>query len=402
MKKILIINKSFEVGGVQSSMVNMVKELSRRYQVDLFIYKQKGPMRERLPDNVRILPVSWRIQALGLSFREALTCKNAKMLLYRLFATVWTKLFTNKLPIANAIRHQEKLTGYDLAIGYHHERGKKDVVSGFSRVADVCTDAKMKIAFLHYDNSRLDVDSAYNAEFYARMDKIVCVSRALSESFARVRPELREKIDSLVNFADYEGMRAKAMEEQETPYPEDAFVCFSACRLNAEKAIVRAVHAFSETFRRHSDLYWYIAGDGPERENILAAVKQEGLEGRIVLMGQRTNPYSYMKNARLVMNVSFHEAAPMVFLEAGALGVPVFASRTSSVDEFLNDGYNAFVCENTSEALSERFARLMEHREAVAEAAQRMKEASPDNEASLQKLEAWLARTGEEEEDVQA
>lgn len=390
MKKILIINKSFELGGIQSSMLNLVKELSKHYQVDLFIYKHKGPMRERLPENVCVLPVSWRVQALGLSFREALACGKPKLLVYRLFATVWTKLFSNKLPIGMALKKQEKLTGYDMAIGYHHERGKKDVVSGFSRVADVCTDAKMKIAFLHYDNSRLDLDSAYNAQFYRKMDKIVCVSETLSRTYAERRPELADKTDFLVNFADYEGMREKSLEETDTSYPANSIVCFSACRLNAEKAIVRAVHALAEAFRAHSDLYWYIAGDGPERENIQNAIREKGLEGRIVLLGQKSNPYGYMKNAQLVMNVSYHEAAPMVFLEARALGVPVFAVKTSSAEEFLTDGVDAFLCENTQDSIRDRFQWVISHPEEIENARRNLEGYAAGNEESLKKFDSWL------------
>ena len=76
MKKILIINKSFEAGGIQSSLVNMANELQKYYQVDLFIYDPTGPMRERLHENVNILPTSWRLRSLGMPLGKVWKSKN--------------------------------------------------------------------------------------------------------------------------------------------------------------------------------------------------------------------------------------------------------------------------------------------------------------------------------------
>ena len=77
------------------------------------------------------------------------------------------------------------------------------------------------------------------------------------------------------------------------------------------------------------------------------AIDEAQLSDRILLIGELSNPYPYMRNADLLLNLSYHEAAPMVFLEAHALGVPVFATRTSSADELLRDGETDFICENS-------------------------------------------------------
>ena len=128
MKKILIVNKSFDLGGIQSSMINMANELSQTCKVDLFIYNPAGVMKERLNEKVTVLNPSWRFRAVGMSLREAIKSKDARIILFRLFATVWTKIFNNSFPIQCAIKHQPKLLGYDLAIAYHHEQKKKSVV----------------------------------------------------------------------------------------------------------------------------------------------------------------------------------------------------------------------------------------------------------------------------------
>lgn len=390
MKRILLVNKSFEVGGIESSMVNMANELSHHYQVDLFIYNPEGVLKSRLNDVVNIIKPSWRFRALGMTVKDAFKTHNLKIMAFRSFSMLWSKMFSNKLPIAIAIKHQKKLTGYDLAIAYHQEQRKKASVSGFVRMVDQCVQAKVKAAWLHFDSASLDLDSAYNNPFYQKMDKLVCVSKALADGFAGKYPALSHKVDYCHNFLPFDEIIEKSKQPQDVSYPAEKFVCFSACRLVKVKAIVRAVQAMADVFKQYSDVVWYIAGDGPERENIEAAIEKHGLQEQIVLLGTKSNPYPYMRNAGLVLNTSFQEAAPMVFLESKALGTPVFATKTASTEELLQNGVDSFICENSEQGIRTTFAELMQDRAKVAAASDALKSYNAGNDASLLKVKSFM------------
>ena len=390
MKKILLVNESFGLGGIQSSMVNMANELSAYYDVDIFLYHPEGIMKNRINNRVRVLEPSWRLRTLCESFGEVFRTKSLKRITYKVFASVWTKLFTNRLPIRIALKHQKKMSGYDLAISYRQEQWKKSVASGFVRVVDECVDAKSKVAWIHFDSNVIDLDSSYNNKFYLRMDKIICVSRSLMESFAKNNPVLCNKVDYCYNFILYDEIKEKSNEKQQIEYDKGCFICFSACRLSSEKALVRAIDAMAETFRKHEDLRWYIAGDGPEREAIENSIKKRNLEKQIVLLGNQSNPYPYFKNADITINVSYHEAAPMVFLESKALGTPVFATETVSARELLNDQLDSFVCDNSAEGIADAFAYLMDNRDLIKKANDRLREYSATNESSFDKINSLV------------
>ena len=391
MKKILIVNKTFDLGGIQSSMVNMANELCQTYKVDLFVYNPSGVMKERLNDQVTVLKPTWRFQALGMSFREALKSKDARIVFFRLFATFWTKVFSNKLPIKCAIKRQPKLLGYDLAIAYHHEQKKKSVVSGFSRFVDECVESPKKVAWIHYDSEKVDLDSAYNNQFYKKMDKIVCVSQTLKASFAEKNPKLREKVDFCYNFLPYEQLVEKSKMPQKIPYADGSFICVSVCRLTPVKALVRAIRALADVLKQNKDVMWYIAGDGPERGNIEKEIQKNQLEDRVVLLGNQSNPYPYIKNADLMLNVSFHEAAPMTFLESLSLGTPILATRTSSVDELLTDRETSFICDNSIEGIRGLFGWIIENRNIVKNAKHKLNANALSNEGSLLKIKEYMA-----------
>lgn len=389
MKRILLVNESFKIGGIETALVNLANALQKHCEVDILVYHPGGPMRAALNDGIRVLEPSWRMQAIGVSMSEALHAGDLRVLIAHLFCALWTKLFDNALPVQWMLTHEKRLMGYDLAIAFRQEQRKHIVCSGFSRYVSQCVDARVNAAWLHYDPSVLDLDSAYNLPFYRKMNKIVMVSKALQEKFNELHPELKEKTDYCYNVVDREDLLRKSGEPQEIPYPKGRIVCFSACRLSEEKALVRGIQALAPSFHAHNDLLWYIAGDGSEKENLQAAIREAGLEDRILLLGQQNNPYPYMKNADLLLNLSYHEAAPMVFLEAHALGVPVFATRTSSADELLQDGVTDFICENTEEGIRERFMGLMNNPQQLTHAKRKMATAVWPYESSVGKVLSW-------------
>lgn len=388
-KKILFINSFFGVGGIQTSLINMANELCNEYQVDLLIYYPEGPMKDRLDTRVNIIQPCWAFKALGMSVNEALKSKNLLIILFKILGSVWTRMFDNRLPIWIATKLQPKHKGYDLAIAFRPETRKKMLCSGFVRVLCRCTQAKTKIAWIHYDAKTLDNDSKFNAKYYESVDKIVGVSASVAEAFASVHPNLKEKTDYCYNFFEYEKINQKSSLKQEIEFPKNKMICFSACRFSVGKGIVRGIKAFAPVFREHEDILWYIAGDGPERENIEAAIKEEKLENRIILLGSQSNPYNYMKNSDLLVIISYHEAAPMVYKEAKALHVPVFSTRTSSSYEMLKDGTEDFICENSEEGIRNKFSEIMNDREKVYNAKKALEDYYGDNNDSKIRFREW-------------
>ena len=378
------------MGGIQSSLVNLANELAKTCSVDLFLYYPHGPLKERLSPAVHIITPSWWTQSLGMSLGAALRSGSLRTTLFRGLSAVWAKLFDNALPLRIAFSHEPRLTGYDMAIGFCQEQKRHYVVSGFIRFIDMRVETKLKAAWLHYDPSMLELDDAFNLPLYRRMDKIVLVSRSLKEKYDALHPDLRDKTDFCYNVIDREELLAKSAQPQAIPYPEGRTICFSACRLSEEKALVRGVRALAPVFRAHSEVMWFIAGDGKERESLQSAIQEAGLEEQVVLLGQQSNPYPYMRHADLLMNVSYHEAAPMVFMEAHVLGVPVFATRTSSADELLRDGETDFICENSEEGIRERFQHLMNQPQQLHEAKKRAEAAQHSYEDGTARLLSWM------------
>ncbi len=390
-KKILLINNHFGVGGIETSLVNMANALCDDYDVDLLIYYPEGVIKERLNPDVRILETSLFLKAMAMNFNEALRSKNPLIILFKVFGSVWTNVFDNRFPIWIATKVQRKHKGYDLAIAYRQEPKNKHFMSGFVRVLNRCVDAKIKAAWIHIDATKYPDYIEFNKRYYRDVDKIIGVSKSVAEAYKSVNPDFADKVDYCYNFMNYDTIIEKSLEEQSVEYPNDKFICFSACRLEEkQKRVVRAVKAIAPVLREHNDVIWYIAGDGPDRTSVENAIAQEGMQDRIILLGNLSNPYPYMKNSDLVMLLSYHEAAPMVYMEAKALHVPVFSTKVLSTDEMLKDGIEDFICENSEEGIREKFRQIIENRAMVANAKEALETYISDNHLSLEKINGIL------------
>ncbi len=389
-KRILLINSHFGMGGIESALVNMANELCKTHDVDLLLYYPEGPMKERLDSRVNIIRSSLLIRALGMSLSEALASKNPFLILFRFFGASWSHIFDNRLPIWIATKLQPKLKGYDLAIAYRQENSKSELASGYVRFLNRCVEARKKVAWIHFDAKFFKENNIFNRKYYEKVDKIVGVSQAVTEAFKEMNPSLSDKTDYCYNFFNQSIILKSADEKQKTEFPENKFICFSASRFSKGKGIERTISAISETMHEHKDVFWFIAGDGPQKESIEEAIKREGLTDRIILLGSLTNPYPYMKNSDLLMLTSYHEAAPMVYTEAKILKVPVFSTRTLSADEILKNGTEDFICDNTEEAIRDKFKEIIENRDAVRQAKCRLEKYCVSNEALLKKIEALM------------
>lgn len=390
-KRILIINSHFNIGGIETSMVNMANALCEEYDIDLFIYYPEGPIKERLDPRVNVLSPCFAIKAMGMSLSQALKCGNPFIFLFKLLGSLWAKVFDNRLPIWLATKIQPKMKGYDLAIAYRQEADKTDLASGFVRVLDRCVESKRKCAWIHYDTTKFESQQTFNRKYYQNIEKIVGVSKEVAEVFGRVNPTLADKLDFCYNFMNYDTIIEKSSDEQYVKYPEGKFICFTACRLVAfQKRIVRAVRAIAPVLREHNDVVWCIAGDGPDRTDVESVIVQEGMQDKIILLGNQSNPYPYMRNSDLVMLLSYHEAAPMVYMEAKALHVPIFSTKVLSTDEMLKDGIEDFVCENSEEGIRKAFYDLMANREKIAKAKENLNGYQMNNNRSIAKIEEFI------------
>ena len=81
------------------------------------------------------------------------------------------------------------------------------------------------------------------------------------------------------------------------------------------------------------EFYWFIVGDGPDRDELEKRVREFGLEKRFILMGRKENPFPYYKYADISTTLSYYEGLCGAVNEAKVIGKPVIATQFSGIED---------------------------------------------------------------------
>ena len=116
-------------------------------------------------------------------------------------------------------------------------------------------------------------------------------------------------------------------------------------RLSREKGILNLVEAINNI----PGARLIIAGDGPEKKNIQAYIKEHKLENRITLLGY-LNQNDIRENIRKCRFVTvpsiWYENCPYSILETMEIGKPIIGSKIGGIPELIQDGINGFTYEH--------------------------------------------------------
>jgi len=84
--------------------------------------------------------------------------------------------------------------------------------------------------------------------------------------------------------------------------------------------------------------YYFIIGDGPMREKIVAAIKEYGLEKEVILTGKIENVSDYLFVSEIMIHSSRGEGISNAILEGMYAGLPIIATNVGGVPETVFPG----------------------------------------------------------------
>lgn len=148
-------------------------------------------------------------------------------------------------------------------------------------------------------------------------------------------------------------------------------------RLSKEKGILNLINAFAKCNKGSL----YIAGEGPEKENIEKIIKENKLEDRVKLLGflNKEQMTDVTRKCKFVVVPSiWYENCPYSVLETLAIGKPIIGSNMGGIPELVIDNENGFIY-NTVDELTEKMNTLFENKELVNQFSKKSKELAKQN-----------------------
>lgn len=350
-KKLLFINGHLNTGGVEKSLLDILTHLNYgKYDVDLLLTEHLGDYADQLPPQVNVILRSIEgtygplVKVIMSSIRNC-DWFSLKMriifLLKRLFGE-------KKLALA-----EKMLTGgkhYDCVVGFR--RGLCTQIAAYAVSAD------QRITWWHHGSVNVAA-SDYLAEV-ENFHQIIAVSESCRRMLAEAMPALEDRLVTIHNMLDPNTVWEKA--EAFQPYVEmGVFHIVSVGGLVPEKHFENAIFAARKLKDQGIAFRWHLVGDGVLREELQKKAQDADVTDCFIFEGNQVNPYPYLKHADLFVHPSYVESFGIVVTEALALGVPCVVTKSTGVMDFLVDGENAMLTEQSAESLTEKTLELLQN-----------------------------------------
>ena len=384
----MFVNNNLELGGVQTSLLNLLKEIQDDYDITLLLFNVKESYLSKIPTKVKVIEANSAFRQFGISKQDVQG--NPFAYATRAFWFVLTKIFGRFAVTKLMSCTQKNIKGYDCAISFLHESPQKMLYGGCNEFVLSKVTAKEKIAWIHCDFEQNGANNKRSHKIYEKFNKIVACSDAVREKFIKCMPDQAEKCYTVRNCNDYARINSLAAEDVE--YEEGCLNLLTVARLSSEKGIERALQAVKVCLDNGINLRYHIVGDGVEESKLKTLVQELGIQEKVCFYGAQNNPYKFIKNADLLVLTSYHEAAPMVFDEAKSLGVPIFATRTTSTQEMILDCGAGFVCENSQEGITEGLLKILINEQIIAETKKSLRSKSYDNDVAVSAFRKVIAK----------
>ena len=369
-KRVFIAIHYLEIGGAEVSLIGLLQALDyNKYDVDLFIYSHRGELMEFIPKEVNLLPESPEYAQVERPMKDALKDGYWRIVLRRLWAKRRFSRYKNKKnPVDNGaifgyifdkvtpvLPSLEYLGEYDLAISF---------LTPHNIVADKIR-AKKKAAWIHTDYSKIDVDVDLELPVWSRFDYVVSISDQVTDNFLAVFPSLLNKIVRIDNILSPKYVKNRADQippeivDKEMPRKEGGINLLSVGRFCTAKNYDNVPDICRKLVETGIDVRWYLIGFGGDEPLIRIKIAEAGMQGRVIILGKKTNPYPYIKACDIYVQPSRYEGNSVTVREAQILCRPVVVTDYTTAHNQVQNGIDGIIVPMDNEGCSQGIAGLV-------------------------------------------
>lgn len=338
MKKILFGITSLTLGGAERVLVDLANKLSMDYDITIFTIYDNGPLKKQLNNKVKTISLYEKqydqyskIEKIKISLKLMFINKppeNYDTYIAFLEGPI-TRLFSKKIGKKNLDKN--------IGIAQTSTTLKDTPENIDERMNEI-----RKIAWVHNDISKVfgkgfasKIKMKLDKKVYNKYDKIIFVSKENQKDFNNTYGDnFNEEV--IRNYLEYKNVIEKSNESIETTFSQNDINIVTVCRLTEQKAIERFIdiHAKLEKNGIHSKVY--VVGDGPLRYSLQRQIDRLNETENFYLLGEKENPYPYIKNADYFCLLSYYEGYGMVIDEAKILNKYIIITDTAARESVEN------------------------------------------------------------------
>ena len=371
MKKILIVSHALELGGAERSLIGLLDAIDKeKYKVDLFLLRHEGELLPFVPEGVNLLPEMPAYTVLARPMVQTLKEGHVLLTAARMYGKIKASKYIKRhchIESGVPLEYSHKYTyrfmpeiqsgeEYDLAISFltpHYIVTHK-------------VHAKKKIAWIHTDYSRVQIDKKSELEMWSMYNNIISISDDVTKTFLKTFPTLSNKIIKIENIIPEKLIVSQSKEFVPIEeMPGDSIKILSIGRYCTAKNFDNVPQICKYLIKHGMNVRWYLIGFGPDENLIKEKIKEEHMEKNVIMLGKKSNPYPYICRCDLYVQPSRYEGKCVSVKEAQMLGKPVVITDYVTAKSQLEDGVDGKIVPLDNKECAKMLAELLENVEEI-------------------------------------
>ena len=285
------------IGGAEKTIVSLANELAlENIPVDLLLMNSEGELLDQVSEGVRIIEL----------FKGTVSTNK----LFLLFRSV-----SGLIHYMNKVRPTVILSSVFGA-------NITTILSSLLTRSDIQVVIREASSLKNYSL----IEKLLIKALYFRSKKIIAVSKSGATQLEKFIGAKKGQIEVIHNAVSISKIRALAKRDISLEEFSSKPYIVSVGRLVEAKAFDILIEAFWTCSKLYSQINLVIVGEGPQRTVLENKIEMLGLSDKVILLGEKTNPFPYIKEAELFVLSSRWEGFPNTLLEAMCLGVPIVAT----------------------------------------------------------------------------
>lgn len=393
-KKILFVYPEMMIGGSTTNLISLLNGLNRdQYDISLQLLRNKGPLMEAIPAHITLLPAAEKYSGLPgklvmkAQFFLSGYCYKARRANQSCGKKGFSRQIIMDFKAARCSRRSVEI--YDYALG--------GLEGWADRYVAYSVQAAVKYGWLHSVIDKIAEVPELELNWMNQMDKVISVSENCRSRLNETLPSVKCKSVYYDNVMDTALVRRRAgLVDNDDPafarfQRTERFKIISVCRLCMEtKGLDRMVSCAARLKANGYRFLWYVIGDGEDREAVEKMVFDFGVGDCIAFIGQRTNPYPFIKASDILCMPSRWEGKPVTVTESKMLGTPPVVTAYLSANEQIKEPVEGLVAPNTDTAIYDKIVACIENPMLLASMRSYLLTHEYGNEQSIKLMEQQL------------
>ena len=342
IKKIVFGITSLTIGGAERVLVDIANKLCNKYDITIFTLYANGELEKELNRKIKLESLY------NAEYKNLSKLQKIKISLRILFfkKSIYTKYINGK---------------YETEIAF--------LEGPITRIFSIKNRAMQKIAWIHNDITKVfgkgfkaTLKKKMDKTIYEKYNKLVFVSEDNLKKFENVYKLDAEKL-VIENYLDEDRIfKLVSINFDKTEFTGDQLNFVMVSRLVSQKGIDRLIKVHYDLIRNGINHKIYIIGDGPERKKLGDLIQQYKVKKTFILLGQKENPYPYIKATDVFALLSYFEGYPMVLKEAKILKKPIIITDTAA-REVLTEYEPKLIVDNTEEGIYKGIEKIVNNKD---------------------------------------